>query len=271
MSEAIKINVCQLSPMKCGTTWLSGIVAQHPDLCAFNLNSEDFDKLGILVKKIGGKAESKEILYARRNINPRHNLASKLYEHNDKMKFIVVLRSPLDRLMSHWKHHVIKMNAIGKPLHASIDVHKSLFEIRYDINEYIHAKRFDLSEMPPFLLKSLYYKNLDEYFKLFFPNQFLVITAESLFVQPLKYLRLIFDFCGVPELEASQLEALTNVSRNTASDMRKNLSGLMPSRKRVFVPLDLKSRTILKDIFSEEIMNIEAFLGRKIKNNWLYY
>jgi hypothetical protein len=270
MSADLKIDVCQLSPMKCGTTWLSSMVAQHPELCAFNLNSENFDVLDKLVEKIGKELTGNQLLYARRNINPRHELASRLYKHNDEMKFIVLLRNPLDRLISHWIHHVIKMNAIAKPLHASIDVQKSLFEIRYDINEYIQAKRFDLRKMPPFLLKSLYYQNLDEYFKLFSPSQFLVIPAESLFIQPLKYLRLIFDFCGAPELEASQFESLTNISKNTASDMRENLSGLIPNRKRVFVPLDLKSRKILQEIFSEEIINVEDFLGRKIKHNWLY-
>jgi hypothetical protein len=267
MSENIKINVCQLSPMKCGTTWLSGVVARHPEVHAFNLRSESFDTLDKLTEDLMGDMHGDGLLYARRNINPRHDLATRLYQHNCEMKFIVVLRNPMDRLISHWQHHVVKMNAIGQPIHPSIHISRSWLTNFYDINDYIHAGQFDIDNMPPFLLKSLYYMNLEKYFKLFDSKQFLVMTAESLFEFPVECLHNIFRFCGVSELNESQFSELPMAARNTASDMQKKLSGMIPSRKRVFMPLDLEAKNILNGIFDEENKKIEAFLGLEIDAN----
>jgi hypothetical protein len=267
MRDNMKINVCQLSPMKCGTTWLSSVLAQHPDVYAFNLRSENFDTLDKLTEDIMNRMHGEGLLYARRNLNPQHDLAARLYEHNSEMKFVVVLRDPLDRLISHWQHHVVKMNAIGQPLHPSINVSKSWLTNCYDINEYLHTGQFDVDNMPPFLLKSLYYMNLEKYFKLFDSKQFLVMTAESLFEFPIECLRNIFRFCGISELSEAQFSDLPMAARNTASDMQKKLSGIIPSRKRVFMPLDLEAKNILNGVFDAENKKIEDFLGRKFDVN----
>lgn len=250
--------------MKCGTTWLSNIVAKHSEINAFNLRSKDFDNLVGLAENMFDGSRDKQILYSRRNLNPQHNLATKLYQHNSEMKFVVVLRNPLDRLISHWKHHVVKMNATGQPLHPSINVSRTMLTNFYDINQYIRARQFNVDNMPPFLLKGLYYFNLENYFKVFDSNQFLFITSEFLFEFPVDCIRKVFRFCGVSELSEAHIMELTRVDRNTASDMNKKLSRVIPRKKKVFLPLDLESKNILNDIFREQNRKIEDFIG---KNN----
>jgi hypothetical protein len=184
------------------------------------------------------------------------------------MKFVVVLRNPIDRLLSHWRHDVVKMSAIRQRNNPAVSVKKSAFKIYFDINEYIQARDFDFVQGPGFLRKSLYHWCLVEYLELFGPDRFLVLTAESLFETPVDHLRSIFEFCGVSGMDEALLTAAVSSPRNSAADMGRFLSSRLPRRSKVLVPLTLESRAILRELFSAETQQLNVALGRAIDNDW---
>ena len=297
MSDQSKIDICQLSPMKCGTTWLTSIVGRHPDMHVFNLRSvhpDDLpDDLDQAAREESLGASDKTALYARfpvgqraihretstghgqppervttRNSNPGHRLAARLLAHNPQMKFVVVLRNPIDRLLSHWRHDVVKMSAMRQRNNPAVSVKKSAFKLYFDINEYIQARDFDFVQGPGFLRKSLYHWCLVEYLELFGPDRFLVLTTESLFETPVDHLQSIFEFCGVSGMDEALLTAAASSPRNTAGDMERVLSSWLPRRSKVLVPLTPESRAILRELFSAETQQLNVALGRAIGNDW---
>lgn len=249
--------------MKSGTTWLSRVVTGHPEAHVFNLTSDRFDNLNELVSE--QKVEvGQNVLYARRNLNPDHDLASRLFEHNNNMKLVVVLRDPIARFMSHLQHHVVKMTAIGGSLHPSITVKRNLFYDSFDVNCYIHQCDFSSRNMPPFLKKSLYYDNLRDYISLFGRRQFHVLLSEALFDRPYEVIKDIFEFCEMSQLDKESISSLLQAERNAASDMRRRLGGLLPQRKKVFIPLDEEAINVLNDLFDKQRFELEAALDYKV-------
>lgn len=265
MVIAFRINVCQLSPMKCGTTWLSSIIKDHPDVKVSSLDHSFIDYPDDFANRMGS-GEEKKLLYARRNLSFTHNFSEALYKHNEQMKFIVLLRDPIDRLISHWKHHVIKMESLRLPIHPSVRVFKSMLTNEYEINTYLESSKVQRYSAAPFLSKGLYYSNLAPYLRLFNTSNFLVIQSEQLFSDTEETLRKILRFCGLETENFLKTLALENYeSRNTHEDMKRSFARFKLTRKRIFHPLSEDSLISLRNIFNFEAYALERSLGYSIE------
>lgn len=113
--ENFKVNFMILGAMKCGTTTLSSILKNHPEIafCKTNepnffcstknwkTNLKDYHTLFNFEEgKIQGEASTNYTKYPHLN----KNIWRDLYEYNCDLKFIYIVRNPVDRSISHYMH-----------------------------------------------------------------------------------------------------------------------------------------------------------------------
>ncbi len=104
-----------IGAMKCGTTSLSEILKMHPNIsfCKikephfFSSNNDWKKKLSkyhqlfqIADNKIYGEASTTYTMYPHK----RHEIWNDIYEYNPNMKFIYIVRNPVDRSISNYMH-----------------------------------------------------------------------------------------------------------------------------------------------------------------------
>jgi hypothetical protein len=110
----VQVDFMIVGAMKCGTSSLSEILALHPGI-SFSEPKEPqfFSKSGDWKKKINeyhSCFSKKGILYGEGSTNytkyPAFNLNiyKNIFEYNNKMKFIYLIRNPIDRIISHYIH-----------------------------------------------------------------------------------------------------------------------------------------------------------------------
>lgn len=136
-----------IGAQKCGTTTLFNILKQHPDLCACKLKEPGF---------FLDRPYKEEIL----NVNQYHSLFEKepnqlafeatvgytnrpflvdnawnpIFEYNSNMKFIYMVRNPVDRIISAHRF-LYRLGYIGKS-HKNINVNLSHSDYHIDISKY---------------------------------------------------------------------------------------------------------------------------------------
>lgn len=129
-----------VGPKKCGTTWLYN-----------NLKLLDTFNFPVMEKEIfyWDKYENRGLNWYYKNFQNYINMAeispsyftsskacSSLYGHNKKLKILILLRDPVDRCVSHFKHHYRK----GR---IPYDIIKSV-ELIPEIKEASHYKKYCL-------------------------------------------------------------------------------------------------------------------------------
>lgn len=117
----MKVDFIILGAQKCGTTTLFNILANHPQLINsvpkepgfFNFrNSEaksvDYEQYHNLFKKKQGalyfEATTSYTFYALDDLNVYDNI----FEYNPEMKFIYIVRNPIDRITSSYMHNYLR-------------------------------------------------------------------------------------------------------------------------------------------------------------------
>lgn len=185
-----KINCVLLSPMKSGTMWMSSLLQKHREIRLEVLKKSDTNELN------GGLPifpKMDKLLVLRRNLNPTLQLEQTFYTHNQEMKFIVLLRSPIERLQSLIHHLIYKMgpsssaiaNLINRESYGNIFV--------FDLNSVVENFR-NSEESSPVIAKGLYAQLLMPYLDKFGNDQFLFLPSEKAFAEPRLALSKIFNF-----------------------------------------------------------------------------
>lgn len=159
-----------------------------------------------------------------------------LQQINPFMKFILILRNPIDRAYSAWK-----MYEDNKWLDTTFEEEIEI-EIQYRINE---PKNYHTSSRH-FLQKGLYYKQLCELMK-YFPKQNIKIFILEKFSDDMKKeYREMFEFLDLkPHDFEYTKERVNNYEKKIGEKFKKKLI----------------------DFFKEDVKKLEKFLG--IKTNWL--
>jgi len=139
-------------------------------------------------KTLTGEASGNYIL------NP--NSPKRIKELIPDIKFIVMLRNPVDRTLSHYKRR-IRNKKETRSLDDVIEFELNNFE--QEFNNYIKNEN-DLSLYPAtsYLSRSKYSEQLETWFKYFPKNQFLFINSNDYFKNPLNEYNKILDFLDLP-------------------------------------------------------------------------
>ncbi len=167
-------NVLGIGVQRSGTTWLHNQLAMHPEVCVPDKRKEVhyFDRYyenGINWYKsffsCDGKGGNVSCIA---EITPMYmydpNVPKRILDTLGSVRFIVILRDPVDRAVSQYR------------------LAKRQFNLREDFREYLEGN-------PDVLKRGIYTEQLDNYFKLFAPKSFLFLRFEDVTRNP----ALIFD------------------------------------------------------------------------------
>lgn len=142
-----------LGAMKCGTTTLADLLKEHPQVSFCRLKEPEFfskdpdwraniDRYHALFEQRQGA------LYVEAStgltFHPHFNrgIWNDLHAYNPALKFIYIVRDPIDRIVSHWMH-VYQRGYIDKDLHEAIRTMPLLVNVsRYHAQVLPFIERF---------------------------------------------------------------------------------------------------------------------------------
>ena len=290
-------NFMCLGAAKSGTTTLYDILRQHPDIYVPSFKEPHF--FDIIENFVNGLQWYEQTYFRQANkkiisdFTPSYffddNAPKRIFESlGSDMKFLVIIRNPVDRAYSHYLHSkrdCHEVESFGDSLKLEVSRLKKYKEqsdyLSYLRHSYIH--------------QGLYSKMLERYLQYFSLDNLLFINFEYQFLLEI-YLTIkkILDFLEVD----SSIVLHTNIRRNPSSKERsKNLKRfinkrgwwrdvmklMIPSKKlRQIInnkiqeisikefkpePLDIEVKSyLLEKYFRKDILNFERIINKKM--NW---
>lgn len=264
--------------MKCGTTTLATELDLHPEVCFARDKETDFflredwrdhisDYLAFFENPEGKLLGEGSPSYTKLPAGTPSRLAGDLYEYNPKMKLIYMMRDPMSRLVSHYKHN-----------QRSHELKESFAEVVSTDPHYVNVGRYAY-QLKPFLER--------------FPEkQLLLITMDELANDRDAFLKKVADFLGIdPEKFAptkihqgdSSRKNNEKVDKVIASGFGQTMRKLVPVRHRYYVKskfqkafsksaeqgeYDLPQEVVteLKKVYDAEITAIEELMGRSLED-----
>lgn len=198
-------NFITIGAMKSGTTSIHEYLNQHPDIFMSEKKEIDFfcheDKYqkGIDWYKSFFPENAKVRGESSQNYSKYHwwsDVPKKIYHDlGVDVKFLYILRDPLDRVYSHY-NEMQEQNCAPKSL-----------------EEYI-LKDLETNEI---VLTSCYKKQLDKFLEYYPINNFKIVTLERLKKERLNVMNEIFEFLGLTKIDD---EELFNFSKNTSQEKK---------------------------------------------------
>lgn len=201
MRKSAKPNFLVIGAARAGTTLLHQYLCQHPEIYLpkskrpephFFLKSDQYSKgedwyhrtyfNDVRNEKAIGEISTSN-LYGDK-------VPERIFQYNPHIKFIVLLRDPVERAFSNYWHS--KLNGFEDlPFHEAV------------INETdrLNALSGEISEIAPFAYsgRSQYINQFNNYLRFFDKNQFLVVLFEDFIENPLVQLKGISRFLTVDE------------------------------------------------------------------------
>lgn len=248
-----KINCVLLSPMKSGTMWMSSLMAKHREI-----RLELFKKSNINQLNEGLPIFPKmdKLLVLRRNLNPKFQLEQTFYTHNSEMKFIVLLRSPIERLRSHIHHLIYKMGPSSSAITNFINRESYGNTFVFDFNSVVENFRNN-EESSPIIAKGLYAQLLTPYLDKFGNDQFLFLSSEKAFAEPRLTLSKIFNFLELSDPTYIKDSRFLYKKINGQKSLNSFRGRLMGQKRIILKPFNNESKNYLNAIFEKE--NDELF------------
>jgi hypothetical protein len=219
LNKPFKIDFVGIGPPKSGTTWLGHVLQDHPQICMsepkevnyFN-DSLSFNRSYLKTHyHLGPEWYAKHFRHCGDDkligeITPRYILdpvvPQRLKDHNPDVKIIVTLRSPFERIISHY--------------HSAKDFHKS--EKR--------SISVAIREEPEYIGACMYYENLLPFLTCFGLNQIFFLDLEDVKQTPDKVLNELYTFLGVdPDFRPSSMTNKSNPARATKWVALRKLTG----------------------------------------------
>lgn len=114
------------------------------------------------------------------------------------VKIIVLLRNPVDRAFSHYQHEV---NGGNETLSFEEAIQKRNQELKTEIQKMNQDEKYKsrIHQCYSYLLRGIYWQQLESWFQFFPKHQFLILNSESYFQEPAQVYRQVIHFLGLPE------------------------------------------------------------------------
>tara|TARA_B100000989_G_C19490808_1_gene449710 strand:- start:364 stop:1221 length:858 start_codon:yes stop_codon:yes gene_type:complete len=282
-----KVDVVLMSAMKSGSTWLAQIIKNHnevnliqPKTTIYNENNElKIDKLSKTKKNILRYNLKLDYNIHSENFNSEeifvNNYLNCYFNHNPNMKFITLLRNPLHRTFSHFKHYCFKMSSIinwkkykttnrpieGLPHPDAISLDPFTFDMNIDIIKRKHIyESFKLG----WISKSYYYLNLKQYFQLYnVDTNFFIIPME----EAISNRQIFFDkLCNFLEIEKYKI-SFFDKKINSSSNFRIKRNTFF-YEKIYFNQLNEESLSFLRELFKKDVIELSDKLNYDFYSYW---
>ncbi len=167
--------------------------------------------------------------------------AKQLFNYFPNTKLIVVLRNPIDRVVSHY-YMAKRHGQHGRSLEEVIAKETSLLK-KIENNPKANAKLLEPAR--GYLSFSLYVYFLKKWMTFFPREQFLILQSEEMYEGPEATMKQVFEFLELPDYQINQY--------------RKYCPGS-------YSPIDKNTRETLSELFRPHNQRLEKYLGRQF--NW---
>ncbi|MEM9412172.1 MAG: sulfotransferase [Planctomycetota bacterium] len=197
-------NTFVIGAMKSATTSLCNLLSQHPNVFVPRIKEPDFYSRDEVFSKgfqwyesmfnVGSQHQvviDGSTSYAKQLQFPR--ASKRLAEHRPDAKIIYILRHPIDRLCSHWKHEVLKNRT------------------RLNLNDFI-------IQQPEAIDISCYWKQISLYRDQFPKEQILVLFTQEFHEQPIQILDECCRFLKLPKHDFITSQQTANRSDSRRPD-----------------------------------------------------
>jgi len=140
------------------------------------------------------------------------------------VKIIVILRNPVDRAFSHY-HHVVKKGRESLSFEEAI--RKRGLELEIEIQKMVQDENYHSRTLKhqSYLLRGIYWKQLQNWFRFFPKEQFLILNSESYFREPVQEYRKVIQFLGLPKYILKKFKKVNQ--GNYKSKMAKEMRGYL--------------------------------------------
>ena len=290
-------NFMCLGAAKSGTTTLYDILSQHPEIYTpsfkephfFDIKENFANGLSWYERTYFNKADSKIVAdFTPSYFFDRHAPKRIFDSLGSKLKFLVIIRNPVDRAYSHYLHS-------KRDFHETESFERSL-ELEFDrLHQYRKNSDYLFYLRHSYINQGLYSKMLERYLHYFSLDNFLFIHFENDFLQDRDLtIRQILDFLEIDNSVALNTAIRSNPASKEKSRLIKKLMNkkawwrdlikfLLPYvklrqiiRNRIqtmniveYTPeslsQELKSE-LLETYFRKDILNLEKLLNKKM--NW---
>lgn len=204
-----RVNLFVIGASKCGTTYLYGLLQQHPDIqmcpekeprffqaedCLANL-----PRYQALYASLGGARYYGEASPNYSETTYFTSVARNIHSYNPDARIVYLVRDPLARLASVWAQaqstgHWAKSGAYGAAM--PLDYERAI------------------TEYPPFLEATRYWTHLSNYLALFPKEQVHVLMFEDLIADTPLAMGKLFRFLGLPEVGSLDPQGVEKNARN---------------------------------------------------------
>jgi hypothetical protein len=180
--NTMKVNFLIIGAARSATTSLSQILGSHPDICFSSTKEPQFfckENWRESLNQYHALFTKEAKLYGEGSTNyskyPSFNTSihADIYEYNPEMKFIYIMRHPLERIVSHYKFALERG-------YTTTEINKEVIE------------------NPIYINTSMYYSQVKLYIDQFGRDKIKLILFDDFKKDPKKTLDEVFDFLDVP-------------------------------------------------------------------------
>ena len=256
----VEVNFLLGAP-KCGTTWLSEALKQHPEIVISN--PKEPNMIGTHKGTFGRSEEAPDMkeytgFFKGEGVRidcSAHTLfcelaPSRVAEYFSGAKFIICVREPISRAESHWN---------------------MILDIREDFEYGVNWNKFeDAWEDERFRTCCLYGKPLERWVEAFGIEKFLIIESQMMYVEPQVVCDRICKHLGVGDYEFD-FSKIKN-SNSKASRRKRTIFGLLLRRIVISVPKFIRTPLVNwvmrkgLDVYQLPILSKKTRDGRKKLN-----
>ena len=276
VSKSIPINFCCLGPQRTASSWLHEVLSCHPDVCLPDGVKETmffddrFHKGLSWYTKLFRRQGARQVCG---EIAPTYfhsvKACERLVELSPDLKIIILVRNPIERTFSLYRHHLSK-GRIRIPFSQALERHPELI----DTGKYsIHAKRWEDS-FPPLNTMYLWQDDIKQN-----PQKILDDTCDFIGVKKIKIPPVANEIVNTATAPrnayvARILSATATTLRSLALHRVVNFGRSLGLKKMyeggaTVQKLSNEQYRMLADLFEEDLVWLEQRLGRKL-DDWRY-
>ena len=221
------MNCFILGPARSGSAFLNYLLAQHPEISSRTIKEPNFFNLDSNFNQ-GNKFYS--TFFDNNNllrVDASHRyfylpyVAERIFKFNKKAKFIIILRNPIERCVSHYYYYY------------SRNIETLSFEnaIKHDLNRILHGPYFDSYQkyhnykinfkckpnedyFRTYVDSGLIYNQLMNFTRFFDISSFHFVNFDNMINNPIQILNGVTNFLNISDYPNYKLPHTNNESRN---------------------------------------------------------